>query len=69
MMEAHHAWLAIPQIAASAPGYPFSSDITGISTMKVADSADGVFYDLQGRRINTPAKGLYINKNKKVIIK
>ena len=69
MMEAHHAWLAIPQIAASAPGYPFGSDITGISSMKVADSADSVFYDLQGRRINTPVKGLYINKNKIVIIK
>ena len=69
LMEGHHAWLAIPQNAASAPGYPFGADITGISKTLAADSTDGVFYDLQGRRISTPVKGLYINKNKKVIIK
>ena len=27
------------------------------------------FFDLQGRRVNTPTKGLYIKQNKKVVIK
>ena len=30
---------------------------------------DEVFYDLQGRRVNKPSKGLYIMNGKKVIIK
>ena len=68
-IEPHRAWLAVPQVVASAPGYPFNGSSTGISTTLAADSADAVFYDLQGRRVNTPVKGLYIQKNKKVIIK
>lgn len=40
---------------------------TGIETVKIADSA--VFYDLQGRRVAAPSKGLYIKNNKKVVIK
>lgn len=67
-IEPHRAWLAIPQIV-SAPGYPFGGDVTGISTVVAAESADGNFYDLQGRRVSTPVKGLYINKNKIVIFK
>lgn len=68
-IEPHRAWLAIPQAVASAPGYPFGGDVTGISTSLAIDKADKSFYDLQGRRVSTPVKGLYINKNKKVIIK
>ena len=68
-IEAHRAWLAIPQIVASAPGYPFISPVTGISSTLADDGTDAVIYDLQGRRISTPAKGLYIKNNKKVIIK
>ena len=67
-IEPHRAWLAIPQIV-SAPGYPFGGDVTGISTVVAADKADANFYDLQGRRVSTPVKGLYINKNKIVIFK
>ena len=33
------------------------------------DDADAVVYDLQGRRVQNPAKGLYIVNGKKVIIK
>lgn len=68
-IEAHRAWLAIPHVVASAPGYPFGGNVTGISTTLAVDSADCDYYDLQGRRIGTPVKGLYIQKNKKVIIK
>lgn len=40
---------------------------TGIETVKTTNSA--VFYDLQGRRVAAPSKGLYIKNNKKVVVK
>lgn len=45
-------------------------ETTGIEmpTAEVID-ADGVVYDLQGRRVAQPTKGLYIVNGKKVIIK
>ena len=69
-IDAHRAWLAVPQTVASAPGYPFITPVTGISTTLAGNNnAGAVIYDLQGRRISTPAKGIYIKNNKKVIIK
>ncbi len=67
-IEPHRAWLAIPPVLASAPGYPIGGT-TGISNTVARESDNAVFYDLQGRRVATPVKGLYIQKNKKVIIK
>lgn len=45
-----------------------ANDPTGISVMD-ALPADGKFYDLQGRLVEHPTKGLYIKNNKKMIIK
>lgn len=44
--------------------------VTGISSVE-ADRRDGVFYDLQGRRLEgtLPRKGIYIRQGKKVINK
>ena len=43
---------------------------TGISVVEdVKGKMDGVFYDLSGRRVLYPTKGLYIVNGKKVIIK
>ena len=42
---------------------------TSITTAKTADSTDDSIYDMQGRRVSTPVKGLYIKNNKKVFIK
>lgn len=33
-----------------------------------ADKADGICYDLQGRRVEAPSKGLYIQKGRKTVI-
>lgn len=48
----------------------FDAETTGI---KVVDNApqflDGTFFDLQGRKVAQPKKGLYIVNGKKVIIK
>jgi hypothetical protein len=44
-------------------------DVTGINTVHGANgNADGT-YDLQGRKVENPKKGLYINNGKKVVIK
>jgi len=41
---------------------------TGINSLEAATTADGI-YDLQGRRVAMPTKGLYILNGKKVIFK
>ncbi len=43
-------------------------DATGIKNIKVG-TEDNIYYDLQGRRVLYPTKGLYIVNGKKVIVK
>lgn len=43
-------------------------EVTAIKNIKVG-ADDNIYYDLQGRRILYPKKGLYIVNGKKVIIK
>ena len=43
-------------------------DVTAIKNIKVG-TEDNIYYDLQGRRVLYPTKGLYIVNGKKVIIK
>ena len=46
------------------------TDLTGIETVeKSAESLRNVYYDLQGRRVAQPGKGLYILNGKKVMMK
>ena len=48
----------------------FDDETTAISGVKEHQSAgDGIFYNLNGLRVMQPAKGLYIQNGKKVIIK
>ena len=42
---------------------------TGISQIETVPGATDVYYDLSGRRIATPGKGLYIKNGKKVLVK
>ena len=46
-------------------------DVTAIKKVAVSDSHnnDDTYYNLQGAKVTTPAKGVYIHKGKKVIIK
>ena len=71
-LAANKAYLSIdggPK-AAGARGLSIEIDglSTGIKNIKVG-SEDNVYYDLQGRRVLYPTKGLYIVNGKKVIIK
>ena len=48
----------------------FEEDVTAISSVELSqDKMQNEFFDLQGRRVAQPTKGLYIVNGKKVIIK
>ena len=55
---------------AAARGFFLFDETTGIEmpTAEDNDNADAVVYDLQGRRVTNPTKGLYIVNGKKVFI-
>lgn len=50
-------------------GIMVNDDATGIDNVKVETSKDNIVYDLQGRRVSQPAKGIYIVNGKKVLVK
>lgn len=69
-MPAGKAYLPITKSAAAA-GSKFVlvfEDTTGISQYQSVQSA-AVYYDLQGRRVDSPRKGVYVRNGKKVVIK
>ena len=48
----------------------FEEDVTAISSVELSqDKVQNEFFDLQGRRVAQPTKGLYIVNGKKIIIK
>ena len=68
-LPAGKAYLAIAVSSARSLDLNFEDEeTTGVNEVKT-QKVDGQFYDLQGRKVATPSKGLYIVKNKKVIIK
>ena len=47
----------------------FDGETTGISSVKTAATIEGNCYDLSGRKVAKPTKGLYIVNGRKVVIK
>ena len=47
----------------------FEDETTGISAVKTAATIEGNCYDLSGRRVAKPTKGLYIVNGKKIAVK
>lgn len=67
---AHKAWLVVSKSASARSFIGFGDETTAIeSVVKKAEINDGVYYNLQGQRVDNPTKGLYIVNGKKVIIK
>ena len=46
----------------------YKSSTSGVDAVEAADS-DAIYYDLTGRRVSSPAKGIYIRNGKKVVVK
>ena len=55
----------------SAPFYPIkSTNTTGIEVETTDNGGQPtVIYDLQGRRVENPTKGIYIKDGKKIMVK
>lgn len=49
--------------------FSFDDGTTGINVLTTAENQPSSIYNLQGQRVTTPGKGLYIINGKKVIIK
>ena len=49
--------------------YIVEMDFTGIDEMESQVSDENVYYDLSGRRVENPTRGIYIVNGKKVFIK
>ena len=72
--QSHRAWLCYPTATISASGYSFAiggtgHDTTGIDEVKGESGKVKGIYDLQGRKIDNPTKGIYIIDGKKILIK
>lgn len=62
------AYIALDSALGRSLDIDFGDGTTGIKNLKVGVQ-DNVYYDLQGRRVLYPKKGIYIQNGKKVIIK
>lgn len=68
-IEGHKAWLAVP-VSTAAKISSFAIDATTAISGTKAETANTSIYDLQGRKVSGTVKaGIYIQGNKKVIIK
>lgn len=69
-IPAKSAYLKMTFDGEEAPAqFNFGFDITdGITSVKM-NANDGAIYDMQGRRVSQPAKGIYIVNGKKVAVK
>lgn len=74
----HKAALAVPNAMAAAArealffdfDMPGGSEPTGVKSLDVeAKNTKPVIYDMQGRRVENPSKGIYIVNGKKVVIR
>ena len=72
-IEGRRAWLAIPQtVARGVRMYSLvdnDDNATGLELPTTDSNETEEIYNLNGQRVATPTKGLYIKNNKKVIIK
>ncbi len=71
MNGAHKAYLAVPEgTEAKATGYAFN-EVTGINDITREQVTDGVWYTIDGKRLNgePTAKGIYVVNGKKVVKK
>ena len=72
VLSAGKCWIELEKSPANARrlSIVFEGETTGISTAKTTvDTKDAAVYDLQGRRVMQPTKGLFIVNGKKVVIK
>ena len=71
-ITAGKAYLQLPTAALNqmslSKGFSIIGGLTSITNVEIEKNNSDIFYDLQGRRVEKPTKGLYIVNGKKVII-
>jgi hypothetical protein len=50
-------------------GFVVNDEVTAIEGLTVENSNNAALYNLNGQRISTPKKGLYIREGKKFVVK
>lgn len=66
----HIATSLAPDAADARMSLVFADDETnGINTVESKKTENGAYYNLNGQRVSKPAKGLFIQNGKKVIVK
>ena len=68
-LDANKAYLAVPATVEAREGFVFGDETTGINNVNANVNENQEVYDLQGRRVAQPTKGLYIVNGKKVLVK
>jgi flagellar hook-basal body complex protein FliE len=70
-LAAGKCWIELTQSTnnARALSIVFDGETTGISAVKTAATIEGNCYDLSGRKVAKPTKGLYIVNGKKIVVK
>lgn len=66
---AHKAYLKVPAASAAKAFFALDGEVTEINSVTIVDKEIKGVFDLQGRRVDNPVKGLYIMNGKKVVIK
>lgn len=72
-LDANKAHLELPTSSPSSPARQFigwsNDNTTGIASQTVTDHQDGEIFDLTGRRVQNPVRGIYMRDGQKFIAK
>jgi hypothetical protein len=68
-LRGFHAYLVLPTTSEGIRGLIFEGTTTGVAPLPAAAATAAPYYDLSGRRIATPSRGLYISNGRKVFIR
>ena len=64
------AYLKVPTSqSASLKGFLINPQPTGVEAIGVDADCDNTIYDLNGRRVENPSNGIYIQNGKKIFVK
>ena len=67
-LAANRAYLVLPDSNAPYFSFDFGGGTTALSEELRVNSKESIYYDLSGRRVAQPTKGLYIVNGKKVLV-
>ncbi len=68
-MPARRAYLLLDSTTARELTMVFEDGTTGVENINRETITNNRCYDLQGRKVSNPSKGLYIINGKKVVVK